>query len=72
MSELMKTLFGGSRGRSRSRSRSKTFRGGCMSIGAAILPVGLFGMQKYIQTRKHQPTRYKKNGKRRTIRNSKR
>ena len=66
---IIKTFFGGSR---RSRSRAKTLRGGCMSIGAAILPFGLLGLQKYIQTRKRHPAQYKKNGKWRRMRNTKR
>ena len=57
---------------SRNRHRTKTFRGGCMSIGAAILPFGLLGLQKYIQTRKRQPSQYKKNSKWRRLRNTKR
>lgn len=43
-----KTLTtGGSR-----RRRNRTLKGGSMSIGAAIVPVGLLALQKYFQTRK--------------------
>jgi hypothetical protein len=58
MNSIAKTLYGGS-----ARQRVKTFKGGCMSIGAAVLPFGLIGLQKYFQTRKRHSTQYKKNGK---------
>ena len=58
MEAVVRGLYGGS-----AKRRIKTFKGGCMSIGAAIMPFGLIGLQKYIQTRKQEPTQYKKNGK---------
>ena len=49
-------------GRNSTCSRSKPFRkrrnrgtlkGGCASIGSAILPFGLLGLQKYLQDKPH-------------------
>lgn len=53
--ELVPNKFGGRRGRRRSSSkkRSKTLKGGSAVIGAALLPFGLLGLQKYIQSRKY-------------------
>ena len=67
MEGFARRIYGGS-----ARHRIRTFKGGCMSIGAAILPFGLVGLQKYIQTRKRQPTQYKKNSKWRRRRNTNR
>lgn len=46
---------GGRRGRRRSSSkkRSKTLKGGSAVIGAALVPFGLLGLQKYFQSRKY-------------------
>jgi hypothetical protein len=56
---VAKTIYGGS-----ARRRLKTFRGGCMTIGAAILPFGLTGIQHYVKTRKHSSGKNKKHRRR--------
>lgn len=43
------------------RKRSKTLKGGCSTIGAAVLPFGLLGLQKYFQSNKKDvPSYYRK------------
>ena len=52
---VARTIYGGS-----ARRRLKTLRGGCMSIGAALLPFGLTGLQHYVKTRKRISGKNKK------------
>jgi len=52
---IARTIYGGS-----ARRRLKTLRGGCMTIGAAILPFGLTGLQHYVKTRKRISGKNKK------------
>ena len=44
-----------SRNRSQSggRRRARTHKGGCASVGAAVLPFGLLGLQKIAQSKKY-------------------
>ena len=63
---VARTIYGGS-----ARRRLKTLRGGCMTIGSAILPFGLTGLQHYVKTRKRISGKNKKLRRRRT-RNTKR
>ena len=64
---VAKTIYGGS-----ARRRLKTFRGGCMTIGAAILPFGLTGLQHYVKTRKQFPGKNKKHRRRTRNKNRRR
>ena len=36
--------------RKRRKSRRQNMRGGCSPLGSAILPFGLLGFQKYVQS----------------------
>lgn len=62
---VARTIYGGS-----ARRRLKTLRGGCMTIGAALLPFGLTGLQHYVKTRKRISGKNKK--LRRRTRNTRR
>ena len=58
---VARTIYGGS-----ARRRLKTLRGGWMTIGEAILPFGLTGLQHYVKTRKRNSGKNKKIRRRRT------
>jgi hypothetical protein len=45
----------------KNRKGRKTLKGGCSTIGAAVLPFGLLGLQKYFQSDKNDvPSYYRK------------